>query len=489
MTAVFVTGSTGRLGSALVARLANRRDLRLLVRGDADAARARFARDSGAPARDAIARGAIRIVTGDLTRDGFGWSLGGRAEEARGLDTIVHLAALTDFADHGDSRHDEVNVAGTLRVAEFAANAGARLIFVSTAYACGVQDGTVRETAVGPDARFRNPYESSKARAESLLLAFCARRGVPLTILRPGVIVPDAPRSGLPTGPGPLVFLEFLTGLDGPATAPSSASRVRFRGDPEGLLNLVSLDSVVTVLERAIDRGATGIFHVTSEEPTRFATMVEELAPYLPGLRFELTASDSIVDLDRVERTLARHCRAYQPYLFATTRHDRERCAASFGATPDFTRADLARSYANHAAAWRRERAAGPSAPEPCAANSIAEYFDRFLPTNAGRRLVPGIESLTARFTVSVPNVGIFHLAIENGVLVEVARADRRSDHIDYESEAPALLEAVRGVVRPADLFFQRRVTIRGDLHRALTTAVALEEFFRLHPFVDSRTA
>lgn len=488
MSTTLVTGATGRLGSALVDRLATRRDLSLLVRGEAPSEPARIADRFGANVADAFVGKSLRFVAGDVTTDRFGWSLGRWEEQSRDLSAIVHLAALTDFENHADSRHDQVNVFGALRVAQLAANAGVPLIFVSTAYSCGEHDGVAFEVAADPRARFRNPYERSKATAEQRLAEFCARHDVPLSIVRPGVIVPNAPCGDRVTGPGPLVFLQFLTGLEG-RVREEATSRIRFRGDDNGVLNLISLASAVDVLERVVDDPQAGIFHLTSRRPMRFATMVERLAPFLGGLRFELVAAASIDGLDRVERALSRQCRAYEPYLFATTRHDRSRCEATYGNFADFDADDLAASYANHAAAWRGVRASNARGCEPAAARSIAEYFDRFLPTSAGQRLVPGIESLTAQFTVSVPDVGIFHLAIDRGVLTDVRRADRRSDQIDYESDAPALLEAIRGAVKPAELFFQRRVTIRGDLHRALCTAVALEEFFKLHPFVESRSA
>lgn len=490
MKRIFVSGGTGRVGSALVERLAPTHELSLLVRGIAGTANQRLRRAVFGASLDGLDAGTITAVPGDLARDGLGWSAADLETHARGLSAVVHLGALTDFADFGDARHDAVNVNGALRMAELARAAGAPLIFVSTAYVCGGYDGTFFETPADLAANFRNPYERSKALAEVELTDYCASHRVPLTILRPSVILPEAPRAGLGAGPGPLVFLEFLSALEGRVVADTSRPVIRYRGDENAALNLVALETVVDVLQAAL-HGAppTGIFHLTAQRPTKLRTLNELLLPHLGGLRLELVGFDPIDAPDRIERALARHCRAYEPYLFGITQHDRSRCLETFGTPIDLERADLARIYANHVAAWSGKRAATQNAGAPREARSIVEYFERFLPTNTGRRMAPGIETLTAQFTVSVPAVGIFHLAIENGVLCSVARANQASTDIDYESDAAALLDAVRGVVRPSELFFQRRVTIRGDLYRALSTATALEEFFKLHPFVESRPA
>lgn len=490
MKKVFISGGTGRVGSVLVERLASSHPLSLLVRGIPGAENSRLRRVLHGESLQAFDAGTLTAVSGDLARDDLGWSTTERETHARDLSAVVHLGALTDFADFGDARHDTVNVDGALRMAEVARVAGAPLIFVSTAYVCGAYDDTFFERPADLTANFRNPYERSKARAEVALTSYCANHHIPLTILRPSVILPEAPSAGLGAGPGPLVFLEFLSALEGRVGAAGSSPIIRYRGDENAALNLVALETVVDVLRATLDgTPPTGIFHLTAQRPTKLRTLNELLLPHLRGLRLELIGSEPIDAPDRIERALARHCRAYEPYLFGTTQHDRTRCLETFGTPFDLERADLARIYANHVAAWSGKRAVVPHVGAPREALSIVEYFEHFLPTNTGRRMAPGIETLTAQFTVSVPAVGIFHLAIENGVLCSVARADRASPDIDYESDAAALLDAVRGVVRPSELFFQRRVTIRGDLYRALSTATALEEFFKLHPFVESRPA
>ncbi len=501
---LLITGATGRVGTALVERLAGIHSLRLLAHGDpADVSRAKerlvshFGGDVGAR----IESGEIEVECGDLELPGLGLDSKQRRELSHDVDGILHLAALTDFEDPGDDRHHRVNVGGALEIARLAA-ANCKpipLLLVSTAYVSGDHDGEFAETDRDVGQGFHNPYERSKLAAEHAVIEFARRSNVPCSIFRLGVVMPDAPRAGLATGPGPLVFLEFLAGLEGRGVKRTGS--IRYTGDVAATLNMVSLEATVEVLARAAARmgSLSGVYHVTARRPTSIGRIAKLVNEQIPTLEIALVPTKSLDDPagadrpDRIEKMLARHCRPYAPYLFAYTVHRRERLDRDVDLSNidlELDEAALRRIFAVHVAAWRGTRRSGKgSAQLQLLANSIEEYFGTFLPPRMGARLVPGLESLTADFTVSVPRVGIYRLRIVQGILDRVERADRPSSDIDYESDASSFLEAVRGEVRPSELFFQRRVTIRGDLYRALSTATALEDFFALHPFAQSRPA
>jgi long-chain acyl-CoA synthetase len=85
-----------------------------------------------------------------------------------------------------------VNVEGTRRVLDFArlchARGGLRrLSHISTAYVAGEHRGLFSEDDLDVGQRFRNSYEQSKFEAECLVAG--ARAQLPITVLRPSIVV------------------------------------------------------------------------------------------------------------------------------------------------------------------------------------------------------------------------------------------------------------------------------------------------------------
>lgn len=104
-----------------------------------------------------------------------------------GRDAVVHVAAVYRTAGHPDAYYREVNVLGSERLLEAAARHGvSRFVHTSTV---GVHGHVAR-----PPADEQAPlspgdvYQATKAEAETLALEFHRRRGVPVTVLRPGAI-------------------------------------------------------------------------------------------------------------------------------------------------------------------------------------------------------------------------------------------------------------------------------------------------------------
>lgn len=162
-----LTGGTGYTGSRLLAAL--------LERGDQVKALAR-----PASARPTLAR-EIEWVEGDLS----GTSCLARLVE--GVDAVLHVAAVYRTAGHPDSYYREVNVSGTERLLEASARAGvARFVHTSTV---GVH-GHVSHPPADEDAPLlpSDIYQLTKAEAEKLALDYHRRRGLPVTVVRPGAI-------------------------------------------------------------------------------------------------------------------------------------------------------------------------------------------------------------------------------------------------------------------------------------------------------------
>jgi dihydroflavonol-4-reductase len=104
-----------------------------------------------------------------------------------GAEAVIHVAAVYRTAGHPDAYYREVNVEGTARLLETAAAAGVRR-FVHTS-TVGVH-GDIEHPPADETAPFApgDVYQATKAEADSLALDFHARRGVPVTVVRPGAI-------------------------------------------------------------------------------------------------------------------------------------------------------------------------------------------------------------------------------------------------------------------------------------------------------------
>ena len=180
---VFITGGTGLIGRAAIARLLRQHpDVRIaaLVR-------------SGEQWRSLVTTLgplAARVVPvrGDITCDGLALGRGAHHWLERHSRAVVHLAADTVFSRSRDAAR-AVNVDGTRHVLEMANSwqSVERLVHVSTAFVAGGRDGLIAEQDNGAGAGFVNPYEWSKYEAERLV----RDSPLPWIILRPSTVACD----------------------------------------------------------------------------------------------------------------------------------------------------------------------------------------------------------------------------------------------------------------------------------------------------------
>ena len=156
---ILLTGATGKVGSRLAKRLAQRGDrVRALVR---DTARAAELREAG-----------IELIEGDLLE---GASL---AVAVRGVDAVVHCAAF--FRGATPEQAHAVNDLGTQYLANAARTAAVkRFVFTSTGLVYGASGGHLarEDDPCNPTAA----YPVSKLAAERFLLAL---EGLDVRVLR-----------------------------------------------------------------------------------------------------------------------------------------------------------------------------------------------------------------------------------------------------------------------------------------------------------------
>jgi nucleoside-diphosphate-sugar epimerase/predicted dehydrogenase len=164
----------------------------------------------------------------------------GDPESARqalqGIKVVYHLAKC-----EGRRWQDYVegDVAPTRVLAEAALAAGVERFIYTGTIASYASDDAQRvidnRTPLDPAIARRNHYGRSKAACEALLQAMHRDRGLPLVILRPGIVIgPGSP----PAHPGVACFI--------------SETRVDYWGDGKTPLPLVLVDDVADALARAL---------------------------------------------------------------------------------------------------------------------------------------------------------------------------------------------------------------------------------------------
>jgi nucleoside-diphosphate-sugar epimerase len=113
----------------------------------------------------------------------------------KGVDSVIHLAAITDAPSSFENRDrvEEVNFAGTERVARACAEAGCALFFVSTTSVYGTQESVVDEECSEAELKPQSPYAESKLKSERMLGELGRTRGLRFVTCRFGTIFGVSP--------------------------------------------------------------------------------------------------------------------------------------------------------------------------------------------------------------------------------------------------------------------------------------------------------
>ena len=111
----------------------------------------------------------------------------------KGVQTVVHCAArahvMREMVIDALAVYREVNVAGTLRLAQQAAEAGVkRLVFISSIGVNGLQTESYHAFSEADQANPHNDYALSKYEAEQGLMHISAETGLEVVIIRPPLV-------------------------------------------------------------------------------------------------------------------------------------------------------------------------------------------------------------------------------------------------------------------------------------------------------------
>ena len=253
----------------------------------------------------------VRLLEGDVCDMDLGLS----GSEFRGLTSeLTHINHLAGIYYLGVDRATavRVNVEGTRGVLDLAreCNRLQRLTHWSTATVSGKRRGIVMEDELNLGQGFHNFYEETKFAAEEL--AEEAKSELPVTILRPGLIVGDSVTGEIDKFDGPYYLLVLIA-------TNTLHLRIPMPGRGAAPMHLVPIDFVIEAAHAlgSIEAAAGGTYHLTDSNPfpaRRVCELIAELSDTkiarrrlpgglarallsAPGLRQLASAPRSFLDL------------------------------------------------------------------------------------------------------------------------------------------------------------------------------------------------
>ncbi|HWU86988.1 MAG TPA: dephospho-CoA kinase, partial [Kofleriaceae bacterium] len=149
------------------------------------------------------------VLVGDVCDMDLGLSSTEYRALSKELTWIHHLAGIY-FMGVDDETARRVNVGGTRTVLDLARDVGRleRVVHWSTAMVSGDRHGRFYEEDLEAGQRFLNAYERTKYEAEKLVRA--AMRRLPITVLRPGIIVGDTATGEIDKLDGPYYLMVLI---------------------------------------------------------------------------------------------------------------------------------------------------------------------------------------------------------------------------------------------------------------------------------------
>ncbi|HSN06636.1 MAG TPA: SDR family oxidoreductase [Candidatus Angelobacter sp.] len=278
VSAVFMTGFPGFLGSGLLPlvlrRRAGARAVCLVQARHLATARERVHELEAAHPE---VTGRIELVAGDLTAPELGLDPAWTGTRLHDVTEVWHLAAVYDLTvDREVARR--VNVDGTARVLDLCRSLPEleRLQHVSTCYVSGRTEGEFTEDMLDEGQSFLNHYESTKFEAE-LLVRKAMADGVPATVYRPGIVVGDSRTGETQKYDGPYFLASFLRRQMWVAVVPSVGDVDRVR------VSLVPRDFVIAAMDELSVRDDTvgRTFALTDPDPPTVRQLVDAFADHL----------------------------------------------------------------------------------------------------------------------------------------------------------------------------------------------------------------
>ncbi len=342
VTAHFVTGATGFIGSALVLELLQRTsdEIVCLVRPGTE--------DVAARLRRVLQRAAECYAASEHVRTGIAerchavpGDLVARCEieptPDRSIIQFWHSAASLHFEDRYADEIFAVNTRGTAHALELAARLGAaQFNHISTAYVAGSRRGEIVEAACPPNTRSNNLYERSKLEAESLVERDhrFARR-----ILRPSIVIGHSRTLATINPTGLYGFLRKLRAYKG-ILARTQVGLIREKSlrlfvDPGTELNLIPIDRVsanAVTIGLGADPSPLSYYHLSNPTAPQ-ADLTTDVMFETSGLARPTFVGDS-AEFDWWDEKFNSRIEFYRSYLTGLRTFDRTSTVRAVGVEP-----------------------------------------------------------------------------------------------------------------------------------------------------------
>jgi nucleoside-diphosphate-sugar epimerase len=266
---VLVTGYPGFIAKRLLRRLITdmpRARFTLLVE---DARRAEAEADLATLSAERAKR--CRVTTGDVSKMDVGLA-GLEIESLHDVTHVFHLAAVQRL-DAPPALLESVNVSGTRNMLALAKEMPQleRFVHFSSCLVSGDREGVITEDELDEGQRFRTFYEETKLRGEKLARA--AMKDLPLTIVRPAIVVGSSETGEIDRFDG--VYQIAILVVTSPVSVP-----LPLPGPGTAPLNLVPVDFVTkAVAHLAMAPRAVGrTFHIVDPNPLSARHVYELIA-------------------------------------------------------------------------------------------------------------------------------------------------------------------------------------------------------------------
>jgi len=248
---ILVTGATGFVGSSLAARLLkDGKRVVALSRKDPDGVKTRSAveraaRTLGLSLSPSSVTESLRVISAPLEEASTALTDSILAD----VEMVWHSAALLSYDIGRLTDSMEINVAGTTKLYRaMAARAPRcrRFYHISTAFAVGLPAPTLAEGQLIPEElhlcpRSPNVYQLSKWSAEMALRVQSMEHRLPVTLLRPSVVVGHS-KTGLYHGDPFGIYMFFLAGI---RLTLQGVRQLNLSPETRGTVNLIPVDVLV----------------------------------------------------------------------------------------------------------------------------------------------------------------------------------------------------------------------------------------------------
>ncbi len=216
--------------------------------------------------------GQVDVWEGDVLQLDLGLSGVNVRQLHAEIEEIHHIAAITYLGVPKGSMR-QVNVEGLRELLEVALGCRKlqRICAWSTVFVAGDRSGDVFEEDLSAGQQYRNPYEQTKAEAEELLRTAMAK--LPITVVRPSIIVGDSQTGEIGRMDGPYMLIHAIVHA-GPQVA------VPLPGRGQYPLHIVPIDYAVRAA-LALTRhpqAVSGTFHLVDSQPATARALFDAVA-------------------------------------------------------------------------------------------------------------------------------------------------------------------------------------------------------------------